>query len=98
MGMHDKTTPLHGAAYNGCVGCATALLDEGGAFVDVANSRGFTPLHYAAQQGHAEVARILLAAGADPGARNNAGQTPLDKARDNKHEEVVGVFTSLRSG
>jgi hypothetical protein len=30
-----------------------------------------TPLHLAAAQGHAEVVRLLLAAGADPGIRDS---------------------------
>jgi ankyrin repeat protein len=38
---------------------------------------GWTPLHYAALYGSPEAVRLLLEAGADPNARNNADVTPL---------------------
>ena len=38
---------------------------------------GATPLHHAAERGHTEVARALLAAGADVSARDSRGRTPL---------------------
>ena len=43
----------------------------------VASAKGATPLHYAALRGDAELARELLAAGADPAMRNAMGKTPL---------------------
>lgn len=45
------------------------------------DSAGYAPLHYAARGGHEACVRILLAAGADPGARTRAGAaTPLHRA------------------
>jgi ankyrin repeat protein len=41
-------------------------LIKGGANVDVMDVRGQTPLAQAAWNGHTEVARLLLDAGADP--------------------------------
>ena len=41
---------------------------------------GNTALHYAAQAGHADVVRLLLANGANANARNQDGQTPLHMA------------------
>jgi uncharacterized protein len=51
------------------VASAIALV-ENGADVRVADRRGNTPLHIAAQIGDAEFVRLLLAKGADPNARN----------------------------
>ena len=42
---------------------------------------GYTPLHYAAREGHAECVRVLLASGANANARTRAGgATPLHRA------------------
>jgi hypothetical protein len=53
-----------------------------GAKVDAATPDGFQPLHYAAEQGGAEVCRALLAAGASLGARSAKGATPLHCAAE----------------
>ena len=49
---------------------AAIALVEGGAEVKVADQRGNTPLHTAAQLGDLELVKELLAKGADPNARN----------------------------
>ena len=58
--------------------------------VNVANKRGFTPLHLAAHcfKNHWKVLELLLLAGADPYARSLAGETPQDLliARARKHD------------
>ena len=59
---------------------ATTLLDWG-AHVDARNNNSLTPLHYAASNGHVELAKLFLARGADPYAKSRAGLTPLDKAQ-----------------
>ena len=44
-----------------------------------------TPLHYAAFEGHEEIAELLIAAkGADVNAKHIGGLTPLDFASANK--------------
>jgi hypothetical protein len=45
--------------------------------VAVRDDAGFTPLHFAAQQGQAEVAKMLIDSGAPLEARNKFGNTPL---------------------
>ena len=47
----------------------------------VGGDSGYTPLHYAAREGHAECVRALLASGANANARTRAGgATPLHRA------------------
>jgi ankyrin repeat protein len=49
-----------------------------------------TPLHFAAEHGHAEVARVLLEHGADIEAKHI--ETSLHYAAKRGHEEVVRVL------
>lgn len=57
------------------------------------DSAGFTPLHFAARQGQAEAAKLLIDAGAPREARNKFGKTPLWVALMNRRtgqgDEVV---------
>ena len=52
----------------------------GGADVDARNQDGYTPLHWAAMDGHVETAALLLDRGADLEARDAHGATPLHGA------------------
>ena len=50
-----------------------------GADVNVKDeARGFTPLHFATQNGQKEIVELLIADGADVNAKMNNGMTPLD--------------------
>lgn len=51
-----------------------------GAQVEAADNRGRTPLMIAAERGHAEVIRLLLAHGANPARRDKQGKTAADLA------------------
>jgi ankyrin repeat protein len=67
------------------------LLLERGADPDRANQWGLTPLGAASEGGHTEVARALLAAGADVN-RPSRGATPLDLASECAGAELVGLL------
>ncbi|XP_047106100.1 ankyrin repeat and death domain-containing protein 1B-like [Schistocerca piceifrons] len=56
------------------------------------DGRGRTPLHRAAERGHAEAAADLLLAGADRGARDDKGRTPLYIARQNRKRLLVDML------
>lgn len=64
------------------------LLAEG-ADVDCKGEYGFTPLHFAAVQGHTGVAKLLLAKGADIHARSSVGDTPLHSAAEAGQPDMV---------
>jgi ankyrin repeat protein len=58
------------------------LLLAGGANVKVADEDGVTLVMRAAAAGNAETVQLLLAAGADPTARDRHGRNAADRARD----------------
>ncbi len=58
--------------------------------------RGITPLHLAAASGSLELAKVLLAAGADPKAKDSEGQTPRDAAIAHGHPELADALQSPR--
>lgn len=70
------------AAGLGLVDRLAELLDRDPGLVAARNDWGGTPLHVAAIGGRREAARLLLARGADPRARDERGRTPADHARD----------------
>jgi ankyrin repeat protein len=75
----------------------TALLRANSALVNAFSSDGFTPLHLAAYFGQADMARVLLAHGADPDAvsRNPMALRPLHSAAASR---ALGIATSLLAG
>jgi ankyrin repeat protein len=50
------------------------------------------PLTCAAQQGHAEIVRLLLDSGADVSARDDSHMTALQWAREKGHGDVVSML------
>ena len=82
--MKTGLSPLMYAAGEGHVSIVKALLSKkadtglslhGGPF------GGYTALHFAALTGRIEIVQLLLDAGADPEARNQAGKTPWQTAQ-----------------
>ena len=68
------------AATDGDGAAVRALLAGDPSLIRAVDVHGKTPLHLAAEHDHAEIAALLLEAGADPEARANWGATPLDWA------------------
>ena len=77
----DGFSPLHLASFFGRTATVRMLLDRG-APVDRPSRNGMkvTPLHSAAAGHHAGIGALLLAAGADPDARQQGGFVPLHAA------------------
>jgi ankyrin repeat protein len=88
----DKASPLHNAAYLGKLEIVDLLLKKGATSLNEGNFRGQTPLHFACEGGHPEVAARLLDAGADIEARDMIGRTPLMTTAMSRNMEVVKVL------
>lgn len=79
----DGFTPLHVASSVGNVVAINALLQEAGDALDVraVDLQGRTPLHIAAERGHAEACKVLKAAMAGRSGGKPVGKAaPLDLA------------------
>ncbi|QXL83162.1 ankyrin repeat domain-containing protein [Comamonas sp. NLF-1-9] len=84
-------TPLHYAASSSADSAAdmVRLLLEHAAYIDAGSPNGSTPLMMAAQYGQIDVARLLLAEGADPSIKNQQGLSALDFARKAERDGLV---------
>jgi ankyrin repeat protein len=49
-------------------------------------------LHYAALEGHRDVAKLLLAGGANVNAESTSGETPLALADGHGHTDMVELL------
>ena len=68
-------------------------LIERGVNVRATDDSGKTALHYAAAQGvRADYVQRLLAAGAEPGAKDALGKTPLDYAVEKKRSKLIALL------
>lgn len=90
------TTALMIAASRGDYASALRLLAE--CDVNARDRMGNTALIYAAAGGHAEVVRLLLVAGADASARNDAGLSALERAARAERREAHEVLHAHTQG
>ena len=57
--------------------------------IDTPNAYGNTPLHYAAVNGHLDIVKLLVAAGADPNLKNDASHNAVFEAEASDKTKVV---------
>ena len=79
-------TALHWAAQNGSEDTAIYLLAKGLSVADRCKGPFGTPLTMASANGKTEVAKLLLAEGADVNFVTDEGNTPLHEASSRGHE------------
>jgi ankyrin repeat protein len=84
--------PILAAARAGDLKAVQARLAAAPKSIKAKDFTGHTALHYAANSGHAQVAALLLAKGADPNALNMEGRSPLHLASMRCFPEVVKLL------
>lgn len=96
----DGWVPLHVAAWFSKTPAVVTALLAVEAKVNARDGDGWTPLHRAARfSKNVEVVKtLLLAAGAEPAARDNAGKTPWHYAEENADLKGTGVYWRLNDG
>jgi ankyrin repeat protein len=96
VGAAPNESPVADAAMKGDAAAVKALLKEG-ADVNAARGDGMSALHWAAERGNAEIASVLLYAGANASAVTRIGQyTPLHVAARSGSPGVVELL--LKAG
>lgn len=95
----NKMTMLHHGAFSGNEEIVRQILStqtKQKLDLDAADVGGWTPLHYACDQGHAVVAALLLDEGANANARDDMKKTPLHLAAGQGRLAAVQVL--LKNG
>lgn len=80
------------AAIKGDADRVASLLRRNPSLASDLTYKGFTPLHWASLNGHANVVKLLLASGAQADARSRQGDTPLQLAARKGHTEVAEML------
>lgn len=83
--------PLNVAATRGRL-YEVKLLISGGAKLDQKGEHGFTPLHNAVEQGHANIVDFLLLQGADTSIQTDDGHTPAGLASLLGNSDLAGML------
>jgi len=89
---YDKNTLLHLATLHDRLDAVNYLLSDG-ANVNAQNAKDMTPLHFAAQQGFADVAKSLLSYKPDLSVKDSRGWTALVWAEKSHHTNIVILLT-----
>lgn len=83
---------LHAAAYTGNARLTDYILSQNRHLLNTKSDNGWTPLHFAARENHLEVARVLIAYGADKKIKDGDGRRPYDIADERLYEDLKYIL------
>ncbi|XP_078254841.1 transient receptor potential cation channel subfamily A member 1-like [Rhinoraja longicauda] len=93
-----KSSPLHHAAGAGHLNILTLIIKHANfEILNVIDSNGNTPLHWAAEKNQTHIVQTLLDKGANPNILNNVHLSPLHMAIFLNHNDVVKALVSHKS-
>ncbi|KAJ6789768.1 hypothetical protein PWT90_06473 [Aphanocladium album] len=84
--------PLHISVHYDNLSTFGLLLEEHASGVNVATSKGWMPIHYAAHLGRTEMMQSLIDFGADVSAADPEGYRPIHLAAKKDHDEALRVL------
>ena len=58
---------------------------------------GNTPLHFAAEEGHVEIFKLLINSIRDLNLKNQRGKTPLNLAAENNHNGIFNIILNVKN-
>jgi len=91
----NNVTPLHIASELGDSFIIDILILEGGAFVNVVDDVGETPLFYALRGQHGDAVKKLVAYQASLSVKNDEGESPLEYCISNRDDHMVECLRRL---
>ena len=94
MAEERRMRDVHLHAVYGRAAELLAELEREPALLEARDGGGSTPLHWAADSGHAECVGLLLARGADRSPENDYRNTPLHWAAYNGHLEAARLLVA----
>ncbi|XP_017276709.1 ankyrin repeat domain-containing protein 50 [Kryptolebias marmoratus] len=86
--------PMHSVAWTGHTKVGHRLLEATGVNIDLACHQGATALSIAAQEGHANIVKMLLEKGANPNHIDKYGRSLVKVAGKHGHFNIVGILES----
>lgn len=93
----ENATPLMAACAAGKTDAAKLLLEKGARINFQSKTAPYhTPLFCAVLGRHHELARLLLARGANPELRDSVDKTVLDRAREMKAAKMIAILETKR--
>jgi ankyrin repeat protein len=88
---------IHNAARDGDLEKIKMLIKGNPELVSSKDSTGYTPLHYAVEEWHKDVAELLLANNADVNAKGAGGKTPLHYAIEERCKDVAELLLANKA-
>lgn len=89
--------PMMLAASMNCCNTLRCLIELGGDVNGyVSDKEGYSLIHWAAQEGHVDVIKLLVERGANPDLLDDSGHTPLYKAASEGHADIVEYLLTCK--
>ena len=94
---YTKRRPLHYASVFVKSEEIIAMMIRGGADINLTDTNGATPLHYAAYSGNTKIVEYLIKRGVNVSAMDFLGRTSYSLAKNSKTREIIKNADKIRA-